>query len=132
MLFEEPGGELLGQGTGPCLALIEGDQLRLLVGIEQQFKDRFGLLEPLLAETVARRGTATHGSPSWGKARPVETQLAILPGRRSCKNGNGPCEVGRTAYAPLLLLIVRAAQANARERVACLRQLLLASYSPSC
>jgi hypothetical protein len=90
VLFEEPGNHFLGQGTGPFLALIEGNQLVLLVGIKHEFENGFGLLEPLLTETVAAGGAAVHESPSSAKARVAETQLAILPDRRSCKNGNGP------------------------------------------
>jgi hypothetical protein len=65
VLFEEPSGQFLGQGGGALLALVEGDQLILLVGIEHEFKDGLGLLEPLPAEAVAG-GAASHGK-RWGK-----------------------------------------------------------------
>lgn len=55
MLLQQPDGQLTGERANPLLTLVEGDQLILLVRVEHEIKDRLGLLEPLLAQVVARR-----------------------------------------------------------------------------
>jgi hypothetical protein len=49
MLPDEPGGELAGQRAGAALALVEGDEPVLLVGVEHQLEGGLGLLGPLFA-----------------------------------------------------------------------------------
>jgi hypothetical protein len=65
VLFEQPSGQFVGHGAGTAFALVEGDQLLLLVGIEHEFESGFGLVQPLTAELVAGGGVGSHGSPSW-------------------------------------------------------------------
>jgi hypothetical protein len=66
VLFEEPHAQLAGEGDDPFLALVEGDQVFLLVLGEQQVEHGVGLLEPLLAEALPRSGRlgfrSVHGS----------------------------------------------------------------------
>lgn len=56
MLLQQPDSQLTGERANPLLTLVEGDELILLVRVEHQIKDGLGLLEPLLAQTLARRG----------------------------------------------------------------------------
>ena len=91
VLFEQPSGQFLGQGAGAPLALVKGDELVLLVGIKHKFKDCLGLLEPLLTKTLAGVERVSSHAQHGGKGlRETGTQLAILPGRRSCRYGNRP------------------------------------------
>jgi hypothetical protein len=53
VLLEQPGGELAGQRAGAALALVEGDEPVLLVGVEHQLEGGLGLLEPLALEALA-------------------------------------------------------------------------------
>jgi hypothetical protein len=53
VLLEEPGGELAGQRAGAALALVEGDESVLLVGVEHQLEGGLGLLEPQALEALA-------------------------------------------------------------------------------
>jgi hypothetical protein len=56
VLLQQPDGQLTGESANLLLTLVEGDELILLVRVEHEIKDRLGLLEPLLAQTLARRG----------------------------------------------------------------------------
>jgi hypothetical protein len=53
MLLDEPGGEVAAEVEGPQLALIEGHQVGLVVGVEHQVKGGGGVAEPAAAEFVA-------------------------------------------------------------------------------
>jgi hypothetical protein len=53
VLLDEPGGELAGQRAGAALALVEGDESVLLIGVEHQLEGGLGLLEPLSLEPLA-------------------------------------------------------------------------------
>ena len=63
VLLQQPGGQFARQGAGAGFALVESHQLVLLVGVEHEFKDGLGLLQPLLTETVVCGGCGVaHGS----------------------------------------------------------------------
>ncbi len=54
MLLDQPGGQVASQLAGAGLALIEGDQIGLVIGVEHQVKGGGGLGEPAAAQVLAR------------------------------------------------------------------------------
>jgi hypothetical protein len=50
VLLEEPGGQVAAEVAGPLLALVEGDELVLGAGVEQQVEGSGGVGEPAPAE----------------------------------------------------------------------------------
>ena len=73
MLLEEPGGEIAAEFPGPFFALVEGDELVLVVGAEHQVESGGGVAEPALAEFFTSRiGTGLSivhdGYSRWSRA----------------------------------------------------------------
>jgi hypothetical protein len=49
MLLDQPGGQVASQLTGPTLALVEGNQVGLVLGVEHLIEGGRGMSQPLLA-----------------------------------------------------------------------------------
>src|SRR5262245_7612174 len=58
MLFEQPGGQFGGESQDALFALVEGDELFLLVIVEEEVEGGVGVGEPLLPQLfTTRRGS---------------------------------------------------------------------------
>jgi len=69
VLLQQPGLEVIDGFTGAGLALVEGGEVRLMLGVEHEVEGGAGIREPLLAEFgdalfAALLGVA-HGDQSW-------------------------------------------------------------------
>jgi hypothetical protein len=69
VLLQQPGLEAIDGFTGACLALVEGGEVGLMLGVEHEVEGGPGVREPLLAEFgdalfAALLGVA-HGDPPW-------------------------------------------------------------------
>jgi WD40 repeat protein len=91
VLFEEPGGQFASEGGDTGFALVEGDELRLLVVVEEEVEGGLGLLQPLRAEafTLGRCQGGVHGAIS-GCPRKRTDAPAILPLNPPRRNGDAP------------------------------------------
>ena len=98
MLFEEPGGQFASEGGDTGFALVEGDELRLLVVVEEEVEGGLGLLQPLRAEafTLGRCQGGVHGAIS-GCPRKRTDAPAILPLNPPRRNGDAPNPGSRLA-----------------------------------
>jgi hypothetical protein len=68
VLLDEPGGEVAAEVEGARLALVEGHQVGLVVGVEHQVEGGRGVAEPAAAEFFAWLGRSgllrVHGGAS--------------------------------------------------------------------
>jgi hypothetical protein len=72
VLLQQPNCQLTGECTSLLLTLVEGDESILLVRVEHEIKNGLGLLEPLLAQAVARR------ERGWGHRRTPRSRSPSL------------------------------------------------------
>jgi hypothetical protein len=50
VLLQQPGLEVIDRFTGACLALVEGGEVGLMLGVEHEVEGGAGVREPLPAE----------------------------------------------------------------------------------
>jgi hypothetical protein len=87
MTFQEPSGQVTPQFAGPLLALVERDELVLVLGIEHQVESGGGVREETLAEFLVagnRRGgwSIVHDGYSWCSSQENAAARLSYPGNQ--------------------------------------------------
>jgi hypothetical protein len=96
VLLEQPGREVTAEFDGPLLPLVEGDELILVSGIEQQVEGGCGVGQPALtqgrAEVLGLGSRVIHGRPPDERAhRGADTGVSYLddPGAETRMHPDG-------------------------------------------
>src|SRR5262245_63839840 len=92
MLLDQPGGQVAAQFAGAGLALIEGHQVGLVVGVEHQIKGSGGMGQPAAAQVLARVGGGrwgvahggSSGSSRWQVGAPGDPTSSTPAQKRGC------------------------------------------------